>query len=95
MADEQTLISGIQYKVRKLLELNSELKRENTKLHQNIDNLEEKLRLLSVDLNKKKNELFNISLANTLEKEFGVEESKKKIDSLLEEIDKCIEILSD
>jgi hypothetical protein len=77
------------------MELNSELKRENTKLHQNIDDLEEKLRLLSVDLNKKQNELFNISLANTLENEFGVEESKKKIDSLLEEIDKCIEILSD
>jgi predicted RNase H-like nuclease (RuvC/YqgF family) len=95
MSDEQTLISGIEYKVRKLVEINSELKEENIKLHQNIDNLEEKLRLLSVDLNKKQNELFNISLANTLEKEFGVEESKKKIDSLLKEIDRCIEVLSE
>lgn len=95
MSDEQSIISGIEHKVRKLLEVNSVLKEENTKLHQNIDNLEEKLRLLSVDLNKKQNELFNISLANTLEKEFGVEESKKKIDSLLTEIDNCIEVLSD
>ena len=95
MSDEQTIISGIEYKVRKLLEINSELKKENTKLHQNIDNLEEQLRLLSQELNKKQNELFNISLANTLEKEFGVEESRKKIDNLLDEIDRCIEVLSD
>ena len=95
MSNEQTLISGIEYKVKKLMRYNSELKEENTKLHQNIDNLEEKLRLLSVDLNTKQNELFNISLANTLEKEFGVEESKIKIDSLLKEIERSIEVLSD
>ena len=95
MSDEQTIISGIEYKVRKLMKFNSELKEENTKLHQNIDNLEQQLRLLSVELNKKQNELFNISLANTLEKEFGVEDSKQKIDNLLNEIDRCIEVLSE
>lgn len=95
MSNEQTLISSIEHKVKKLMRLNSELKEENAKLHQNIDNLEEKLRLLSVDLNTKQNELFNISLATTLEKEFGVEESKKKIDSLLTEIERSIEVLSD
>jgi chromosome segregation ATPase len=95
MADEKTIISGIENKIKNLLEQYSELKEENAKLHQNIDDLENKLRSLSVELNLKQNELFNISLATTLEREFGVEESKKKIDSLLFEIDKCIEVLSE
>jgi hypothetical protein len=95
VATEEQLISGIEHKVRKLIELNVRYKQENTKLHQHIDALENEVRALTEKLNNKQSELLNITLANTLEGEFGVEDSKTKIDHLIKEIDRCIEVLSE
>ncbi len=95
MATEERLVSGIAYKVKKLIDLNARYKEENTKLHQYIDELENKIKSLTDELNKKQSDLLNITLANTLEAEFGVEESKTKIDDLIQEIDRCIEVLSE
>ena len=95
MANEQILISGIEYKVRKLIEKFERLNKENNDLHQHIDALENKVKALSSELEEKRNELFKISLADTLEIKYGVEESKTKIDDLINEIDLCIEVLSD
>ena len=95
MATEELLISSIEHKVKKLVDLNVHYKEENAKLHQHIDVLEKKIRTLTDELNKKQSELLNITLANTFETEFGVEESKSKIDNLIEEIDRCIEVLSE
>ena len=95
MANEQILISGIEHKVRKLIEKFSSLEIENEELHQHIDALENKIKALSNELEEKRNELFKISLADALEIKYGVEESKTRIDDLIEEIDLCIEVLSD
>lgn len=95
MATEQTLVLAIEYKVKKLIELNQGLQKKNKDLHQYIDALENKNKALSSELEEKRNELFEISLANTLERKYGVEESKLKIDNLIKEIDQCIEVLSD
>ena len=95
MANEQRLISGIEYKVRKLIEFNEELNKENTELHQKIDALNSDVAALTKELEVKRNELFKISLAHTIESELGVEEGKERLDSLIDEIDKCIEVMSD
>ena len=95
MGNEAILISGIEHKIRKLIALNVKLKEENVKLHQQIDDLENNNQALTVEIENRKNELLNITLANTFEAEFGVEESKTKIDNLIEEIDRCIEVLSE
>jgi len=95
MANEQQLISGIEYKVRKLIEFNDELNKENTELHQKIDTLNSNVAVLTKELEVKRNELFKISLAHTIESDIGVEEGKERLDSLIEEIDKCIEVMSD
>ena len=95
MGREQILISGIEHKVRKLFEQNRFLKNENSELHQHINTLKDELEVLTIELEKKRNELLKISLAKTLEAEYGVEESKTKIDDLVKEIDRCIEVLSD
>ncbi len=95
MGREQILISGIEHKVRKLFEQNRFLKNENSELHQHINTLKDELEVLTIELEKKRNELLKISLAKTLEAEYGVEESKTKIDDLIKEIDRCIEVLSD
>ncbi len=94
MANEQILISGIEYKVRKLIEDNAQLKSENLAIKEKISILTEKADNLTKELETNKNELFKYTLANTLEIEFGVEEGKEKIDSLIKEIDMCIEVLS-
>lgn len=95
MGREQILISGIEHKVRKLFEQNRFLKNENSELHQHINTLKNELEVLTIELEKKRNELLKISLAKTLEAEYGVEESRTKIDDLIKEIDRCIEVLSD
>lgn len=95
MANEQRLISGIEYKVRKLIELNNELRNENAELHQKIDALNRNVVALTNELEVKRNELLKISLAQTIESELGVEEGKERLDNLIEEIDRCIEVMSD
>lgn len=95
MTSEQTLISGIEHKIRKLIENNLFLKKENAELKSLLEEVNNEKSNLSGELDNKKRELFNYTIANTLEIELGVEEGKKKIDSLIEEIDKCIAVLSD
>ena len=95
MGREQILISGIEHKVKNLFEQNRSLKKENSDLHQHIDALKNEMKALSNELELKRNELLKISLADTLEAKYGVEESKTKIDDLILEIDRCIEVLSD
>lgn len=95
MTSEQTLISGIEHKVRKLIEINLFLKKENAELKSLLDEVNSEKINLSGELDNKKRELINYTIANTLEIELGVDEGKKKIDNLIEEIDKCIAVLSD
>ena len=95
MANEKILIAGIEYKVRKLIELNNLLSSENAQLKaENILSKKKNEELLEkIEINQK--EIFKFTLANTLEIEFGVDEGRKRIDSLIEEIDRCIEVLSE
>lgn len=95
MTSEQTLISGIEHKVRKLIEINLFLKKENAELKSLLEEVKDEKSNLSGELDNKKRELFNYTIANTLEIELGIDEGKIKIDNLIEEIDKCIAVLSD
>ncbi len=54
-----------------------------------------KIEELYINIDNNQKELFKFTLANTLEIEFGVEEGRKRVDSLIEEIDRCIEVLSE
>jgi predicted RNase H-like nuclease (RuvC/YqgF family) len=95
MANEQLLISSIETSVRKLIVINDKLKSENLNLHQHIKNLDNDIERLKNELEIKRNDLFKITLANTLKTENSVEDSKEKIDELIVEIDRCIEVLSE
>ncbi len=95
MATEQVLISGIAYKVRKLIEKNQTLSVENNNLTQQVETLKSNLEKLAGELEVKRNEIFKFTLANAYGNEFGVEESKIKIDELIKEIDNCIRVLSE
>ncbi len=94
MANEKILIAGIEYKVRKLIELNELLRKENAQLLEDSKVSSKKIEELIIKIEDNQKEIFKFTLANTLEIELGVEEGRKGIDSLIEEINRCIEILS-
>lgn len=95
MANDKVIISGIEYKVRKIIDNNTLLYDENLILKQRVNELEQIIDELKGNLENKKNELFKFTIANTLEKKIGVKEGIDKIDSLIVEINKCIEVLSE
>ncbi len=94
MANEKVLISGIEYKVRKLIENFRLLSAENKQLKNEVDATKEKLAALQELLNKKNNEFLKLTLANAFENKFGVEKGIQIIDELLEEIDRSIDVIS-
>ena len=94
MNDADELISGIEYKVRKLVNLQKEYKSENELLlNQNTElkkNIEEQKKII----NQLKEEFNKIKLAKSLESMKGSNDAKLKINELVRVIDKCIELLS-
>lgn len=94
MNDAHELISGIEYKVRKLVNLQKEKKSENELLlNQNTElkkNIEEQKKFI----NQLKEEFNKIKLAKSLESMKGSNDAKLKINELVRVIDKCIELLS-
>ncbi|MDP2723297.1 MAG: hypothetical protein Q8O72_11110 [Bacteroidales bacterium] len=95
MANEQLIITGIEYKVKKLIELNASIVKENLTLKRLLSEREDQVTGLTKELGESRNELVKITLAKMLEKEFGVEESRLKLEDLIAEIDRCIEVLSE
>ncbi len=94
MANEQVLISGIEYKVRKLIELQRSLSAENEQLKEEVAGLKQRVAALDELLNKKNNEFLKLTLANAFENKFGVEKGIQIIDELMEEIDRSIDVIS-
>ena len=95
MATEEILIAGIESKVKKLIEINNFLTSENQRLLVENEVSAKKIEDLNKKIEENQKEIFKFTLANTLETEFGVEEGSKRIDSLIDEINKCIEMLGE
>jgi len=95
MANEALLISGIEYKVRKLVDKYRMLQAENEKLRKDLQNREQRLMEMQGRLDKKNNEFLKLSLANALESKYGVEKGIQIIDQLIEEMDNSIDVISE
>ena len=95
MANEQLLISGIEYKIRKLIEINQALSDENKRLKHKVGGLTDEVLSLTKRLQDRENRAIKLSLANALEYKIGVDKGKEKLAELIEEIDRCIDVLSD
>lgn len=95
MANKALLISGIEYKVRKLIDRQRLLIKENKNLLQQIELLNNENEQLQRMLNDKKNEIVKQSLADALKSKYGVEKGLMIIDELIKEIDRSIDIISE
>ncbi|MFP4470035.1 MAG: hypothetical protein ACLFPE_05095 [Bacteroidales bacterium] len=95
MKDLVTLVSGIEFKARKLADRLHVIENENVRLqHQNKQLLEEREEL---KLKLKQLEYSNqiIKIAKALEGNKGSTNAKLLINELLREIDRCIGLLND
>jgi uncharacterized coiled-coil DUF342 family protein len=94
MGDIATLVSGIEYKVRKLIARNQSLQDENERLKKEIQELKKETSELAELITKTEERVNVIKLAKTLETKEGNVEAKLKINELVREIDKCIGLLN-
>ena len=95
MSNEAYRISGISYKVRKLIELKNNLLDENKRINHELEKARVLIEQLQNELENKRIKLVEISLASALNDRKGVENSIEFIDRLVDEIDKGIDVLSD
>lgn len=94
MGEIATLVSGIEYKVRRLIARVEALENENKRLQASLNLLDEENRDQAAQLKRAGEEVNYIKLAKTLEKQEGNVEAKMKINELIREIDKCIGLLN-
>lgn len=94
MSDYITLISGIEYKVRKLLEIKEKDKKRINILTDQKLKLEEQIKEQKLNINNLKEQIKKIKIAKSLENSDGTVEAKLKINELVREIDKCIGLLN-
>jgi FtsZ-binding cell division protein ZapB len=94
MADTSILVSGIEYKIRKLIDSNIQLRSEIERLTEENKLLNEKIKELE-DLRSHLTQKINKHIiANSLNGEKEIKEGRKLIGDLVREIDQCIALLS-
>ena len=94
MFDFETSLSGIEYKIRKLIEENNRLKADVQKLTVENEELTEKIKNQEETIYKLKEETQIIKLRNTLVQKGDSAEIKLKINQLIRNIDKSLSLLT-
>ena len=80
MLDFETKLSGIEYKVRQLIDDNRELKEQVRNQQEEINNLKDNIKLLK--------------LRNALEQKGDSTEVKLRINQMIRSVDRCLSILN-
>ena len=94
MKDKKVLITGIEYKVRKLVDQYNKLKKNQVLLLEENKKLKEVVEEKNIFVENLKQEIPKIKLAKSLESKEGSNDAKMKINELVREIDKCIGLLN-
>jgi len=94
MKNAETLIAGIEFKVRKLIGQTGILQEENTKLRDEVNTLRSEIEILESIIAEQHEKLKTLKLAKSLNKEEKRTDVKLKINELVREIDHCIGLLN-
>lgn len=94
MNDLATLVSGIEYKIRKLSDQVINLHAEKGSMREEIIQLKEINEILTKKIEQLEEKINLLKLAHPASYTGDEGEAKARIDELLREIDKCIGILS-
>lgn len=90
MFDFETTLSGIEYKVRQLMEENQRLKEEVLRQKERQENQAEIIKNQDIEINHLKEQTKILKLRNALEQKGDSTEVKLKINQLIRTIDKTI-----
>ena len=94
MFDFETTLSGIEYKIRKLVDDNNGLRAEIARLTESNEELRETIKNQEETINKQKEETNILKLRNTLVQKGDSAEIKLKINQLIRNIDKSLSLLT-
>jgi prefoldin subunit 5 len=94
MFDFETTLSGIEYKIRKLVDENNGLRAEIARLTESNEELRETIKNQEETINKQKEETNILKLRNTLVQKGDSAEIKLKINQLIRNIDKSLSLLT-
>ncbi len=94
MKDVSVLISGIEYKIRKLVNLQKKLEVENVELKKEIKELLINIERQRSIIKKLEDKYKILKISKTIEFKEGTTDAKLKINELVREIDKCLGLLN-
>lgn len=94
MFDFETTLSGINYKIRQLIQENESLRRELLKSTEANEELKETIKNQEEKINQLKEETNILKLRNTLVQKGDSAEIKLKINQLIRNIDKSLTLLT-
>ena len=94
MKDKKVLITGIEYKVRRLIDQYKKLKKNQDVLIEQNNELKKVIEEKNIFVENLKEEIPKIKLAKSLESKEGSNDAKMKINELVREIDKSLNLLN-
>ena len=94
MKNTSTLVAGIEYKLRKLVDRHESLKKELQQQKEKITGLEQITDQQLKTINQLEKNINILKIAKSLEPGKGTVEARTKINELVREIDRCIGLLN-
>jgi hypothetical protein len=94
MQDLSVLISGIEFKLRKLLEQQHQLSKQNSKLSNENQNLKEIIENQYKTIKELEEKYKVLKIAKSLDEGASSFDQKIKINEMLREVEKCIGLLN-
>jgi hypothetical protein len=94
MADLSIIVSDIEVKLRKMLDVKAQLAVENKRLTEENEALQRENLALRQSAGELKDKINKITIVNALDNEGELEEGRKLIKELVREIDRCVSILN-
>ncbi|MDO4217980.1 MAG: hypothetical protein Q4D03_07420 [Bacteroidales bacterium] len=94
MLNFETKLSSIEYKVRKLIDENRQMKEQIIRLNNQRDELKEQVRNQEKEINNLKENIKVLKLRNALEQKGDSTEVKLRINQMIRTVDRCLSILN-
>lgn len=94
MLDYETILTGVEFKVRQLIDENISLKEQIWQLTEEKENLQEELKNKTSEYNREKEQNNIVKLRNTLIQKGDSTEVKLRINQMIRSIDKCLDLLN-
>lgn len=94
--EDKKLLSTFEARLRHLMYLHGELKRENTEMKQLLEQKEEEVARLRSDYNELEVIYANLKIAKAISlNDSEVKDTKQRLSKLVREVDKCIALLNE